>query len=140
MIVISIIASSIAVSIVLLYLYHTRGGRDLLLSGIAILATLPVDIAVLYFYLTSTKKNIPILLKELIAKFDPVSIGAVRTWGETVLSIKLPDNSLLYIAVSPSKIKGIYIANPSITSLDPGLDNVKPPWRLAGATNALVCE
>ncbi len=122
---------------ILFYYYINTGNKGLLVAGVIILAMLPVDVGILYSLLQSTKNRLPQLIQSLIEKLEPVSVGAVRLLGSTALSMKLRDGSLLYVTVSTNNIKGIYIANPSVTSVEPGLDKVKPPWRMTGLGTVL---
>ena len=135
-----LVITTIVISGVLFYYYTTTGDRDLLLAGIVILSMLPVDAGILYSLYSSSKRKLPEMIQSLINMLEPSSVGAVKLFGNPVLSMKLRDGSLLYVAVSTKNVNGIYIANPSVTSVEPGLGKIRPPWRLAGLWTTLLSD
>lgn len=131
-IIVILVTLTVTTAGLLFYYYINTGDKGLLVAGVIILGMLPVDVGILYSLLQSTKNRLPQIIQSLIDKLEPVSVGAVRLLGSTALSMKLRDGSLLYVSVSTKNVNGIYIANPSVISVEPGLGKVKPPWRLAG--------
>ncbi len=137
-IVIILAVSTIVTAGILFYYYTITGDKGLLIAGVIILATLPVDMGILYSLLQSTKNKLPRVIRSLIEKLEPVSVGAVRKLGSTALSMKLRDGGILYITVSTNNIRGIYIADPSITRIEPGLAKARAPWRQVGIATVLA--
>ena len=128
---------TLTIVVILFYYYIKTGDKAFLVGGVIVLAMLPVDVGILYSLLKSAKNRLPQVIQSLIDYLEPVSVGAIRVLGSTALSMKLRDGSILYVTVSTNNVKGIYIANLSVTSVEPGLDKVKPPWRQAGLWTVL---